>query len=113
MYDPETELPPLHCERCGAEHAPSCYAPYLESTPSGADLFGQFSCHECNATYSVAFHATSFMQWYQQERVAEIANARKSVDLLEQRRRSDMGRQVADFRRQLDAVETVEEIGWT
>lgn len=100
----------LECTYCGEEHAPSCFAPTLEPSPSGADLVGEFECHECGAQSIVAFERIPFEHWLGQEMEAITREARRQMGRAVHRAKSQIGREVAQFRQRLQRVETVGDI---
>ena len=107
-------MPKVTCGACGVAHAASCFSPFLSASPSQADLIGAFTCHECGATYMVAFEVEMFMKWWNAEKQAAEQAEQKERLLTEQRLRSQLGRDVAAFRRQLESIETVNdlEVAW-
>lgn len=106
------EIQMLECENCETGHPPSVYAMCLDTSPSGQDLFGVFTCPQCGAVYGVAFDGAAFMAWWNAE---QLILAREGADEDErdhQRWKSALGREVANFRRELENVATVEDC-WT
>ena len=100
----------LPCEVCDEAYPPSVYARHIDTTPSGVDLFGVFVCPNCSAQYAISFDREAFMDWFNSEQIAE-AQAEADEGIKEhQRWLSAIGREVADFRRTLDATVTVEEM---
>lgn len=99
------------CDGCGTGHAPSCFFPTLEETPSGRDVFGHFRCHECGQESMVAFERRSFEFWLEQEMGARVRESMQERINEVHRYKSALGREVADFRNKLKRVETVEDIG--
>jgi hypothetical protein len=72
-------------------------------------LVGQFACHECGAYYLVSFEMAAFEAWLR----IETAAREKSQAQQMQRIRSDLGRAVAIFRRDLERVGDIGDIeGW-
>lgn len=112
VYEYMDDLQLLGCENCDAEYPPSTYARCLDTSPSGMDLFGVFQCDACGVTYGVAFDGAAFMAWYNCEMLL-AAQAEADLDVMDhQRWKSAIGRQVANFRRTLENVATVEDC-WT
>lgn len=103
----------IECELCDADHLPSAFAEGLEDTPSGADLFGHFECEYCGGSYVVSFRKDAYFAMFFAEMAwrREVEMEREAKE--HQRWRSQVGRDVADFRRQLEAVSTVEDMPWT
>lgn len=100
----------LQCGWCGEEHSPSCFAADLELSPSGADLIGEFECHECGAQSIVAFERGPFEHWLGVEMEARTREARKQMGRAIHKAKSQIGREVAQFRNRLQRVETVGDI---
>lgn len=106
----EMDLELLPCENCGTPHPPSVYAVHLDTGPSGMDLFGVFECPNCEVQYGLAFEAEGFVNWYNREMLIRAAGLHDDAAAERQRWRSQMGREVARFRRRLEALETVEDM---
>lgn len=103
----------LPCEACGDDFLPSAYAACLDTTPSGADLFGVFQCPSCEAQYAISFELDGFMHWFNTELALRLQMEVEDDEKDHQRWRSAMGRKVAAFRRELEAVATVEDMWQT
>jgi hypothetical protein len=97
---------------CEHDFLPSVYAQYLDTTPSGHDLFGVFICPNCEVEYAVSFDLEAFMAWFNQEQMLRLKMEVERGDKDHQRWKSALGREVADFRRALESVATVEDM-WT
>jgi len=110
----QNRTPQVQCEQCGILHGAQCFAPFLTPTPSGGDLMGNFVCHECGAKYTVAFKVEPFMEWWNAERTANVQYEIQRTLYEEQVRKSQLGRDVAAFRRALENIETVSdlEVAW-
>jgi hypothetical protein len=112
LYECMEELALLECEECDAAHPPSVYAAVLDTSPSGNDLFGVFQCPVCDSVYGIAFDGAAFMAWYNTEMLLH-AREEQNTDIKDhQRWKSQLGREVASFRRELELVATVEDM-WT
>lgn len=108
----ERTFPVNECSNCEVEITPIDYAECLDTTPSGEDLFGAYMC-DCGAIQVVSFRRDAYMAWFNAERQQQYLEFVEAADQAEQRLKSKIGRDVASFRRQLSAIETVEDIPWT
>ena len=103
----------LDCDYCGTEHEPSCYAETLIPSPSGSDLFGPWTCHECGGHGIIAFNMDAFMEAYHMEMAERIREKLLRETMEVHKQQSQIGRDVAEFRKVLADVASVEDITWT